>query len=457
MSESRQNDLDSRMLDRVRCYPTVDLVRKLFPDVKMRGGSRMSSPFRNDREPSFSCFMRRKGVPGWKDHGTGESGDNIDLYMKAFPGTSYPDAVNALSVLLFGESAYLSDVNESVSRRTVVSSPRIPVSVQIEPVFRVNGVRRLSEWDVPEHGTYWRERGIADSTMFRYCVMAEVVNTHREGKPVFDRESGLPVVSREGVPILDDGVIRSVAMPNAIGGYVLRDSGGIKYCTSSFPAFILSDGDYSRAGNPLVGLDYRVDRPRYDAFSRVLWINGTTGYSGVGSREGGVLLPELCSLESRTLDGRDAAGYGALLGALSGAFASRVVVVEGMYDALSLLDMALVRGEGPLLGSDLVVLNSTSNVRFCIPFLAAHREVVCCFDRDLRSGTGAKAYDQVCEAVGSYSSALRAECRVSSATHLFAPFKDVNDYYRFLKGFRVSDASMRHELDGGMKPSGFRR
>jgi len=44
-------------------------------------GSALRSPFREDRNPSFAIF---KSDQGWKDYGTGESGDQIDLIQKHF-------------------------------------------------------------------------------------------------------------------------------------------------------------------------------------------------------------------------------------------------------------------------------------------------------------------------------------------------------------------------------------
>ena len=45
-------------------------------------GRSCKSPFREDRNPSFSVF-ERNGECFWKDHGTGESGDVIKFWAKA--------------------------------------------------------------------------------------------------------------------------------------------------------------------------------------------------------------------------------------------------------------------------------------------------------------------------------------------------------------------------------------
>lgn len=51
------------------------------------------SPFREDRNPSFSIF---EDGHRWKDHATGESGDAIDFYATA-KGITTPDAIRELA------------------------------------------------------------------------------------------------------------------------------------------------------------------------------------------------------------------------------------------------------------------------------------------------------------------------------------------------------------------------
>ena len=46
------------------------------------GEAKICSPFREDNSPSFSVFTR-DGVGLWKDHGTGEGGDEIKLIEAA--------------------------------------------------------------------------------------------------------------------------------------------------------------------------------------------------------------------------------------------------------------------------------------------------------------------------------------------------------------------------------------
>ena len=55
---------------------------------------KICSPFREDRNPSFSVWVNSDGVGFWKDHGTEEAGDEVQLLEKA-RGLSNVDAMKA--------------------------------------------------------------------------------------------------------------------------------------------------------------------------------------------------------------------------------------------------------------------------------------------------------------------------------------------------------------------------
>lgn len=55
-------------------------------------GKCISSPLRPDKQPSFSCYRDNAGAEKWKDHGTGESGDLLDLIVKV-RGCELPEAL----------------------------------------------------------------------------------------------------------------------------------------------------------------------------------------------------------------------------------------------------------------------------------------------------------------------------------------------------------------------------
>ena len=123
--------VDDSVKDEVLRFPTVAMIRKLFPDVKMRGRSVMCNPLRGEKNASLSCFIDRYGYPRWKDHATGESGDNIDFFRKAYPELDYSDAVDRLSWIVLGRSALL-DVDPLRERPVFVSPRRRPVHVKVQ-------------------------------------------------------------------------------------------------------------------------------------------------------------------------------------------------------------------------------------------------------------------------------------------------------------------------------------
>lgn len=59
--------------------PLPDLLARYGHAAPSNGGS-MKSPFRADeKRPSFSVFKCSDGCWGWKDHATGDTGDEISL------------------------------------------------------------------------------------------------------------------------------------------------------------------------------------------------------------------------------------------------------------------------------------------------------------------------------------------------------------------------------------------
>ena len=238
--------------DSVRRYPTVDLVRMLFPDVRFHGRSVMCSPFRDDRHPSFSCFRDQCGYSRWKDHATGESGDNVDLYRKAFSGQpmDYPEAVDRLSLLLFGHHAMMEPSRApkaSLSRSVVRERARRPVK-EPEPALRIVSEGPFVPGSVPnELLSYQRSREISDEVSRRYCLHVVFENTNLSGRNAVDAVTGLPVVDADGRPV--PAMVRqdAVAIPNDIGGRVLRvpegpERKGFKGSNRSFLTTILADG-----------------------------------------------------------------------------------------------------------------------------------------------------------------------------------------------------------------------
>lgn len=88
---SRPKDLIPEALRRVRIHQAASQIGLCLPEAP----GACKSPFREERNPSFSWFIGRDGKDRWKDFGTGEGGDTIDFIRKAL-GCSFQDATKEL-------------------------------------------------------------------------------------------------------------------------------------------------------------------------------------------------------------------------------------------------------------------------------------------------------------------------------------------------------------------------
>lgn len=454
-----RRQIDEAVKDALLQFPTVDLIRKLFPDVNVRNGSRvMCNPLRGERHASLSVFTGRDGVPRWKDHATGESGDNIDFYRKAFPGASYVEALDSLANLLLGRSVFVSeDRVPSVKRRdgdrpNFRSAPHVPV-VEKPGAITVAGVYpALPTSDVEGNALvgYWRSRGISDAVASRYCSMVEFINENVRGRKAVDPVSKLPILGDDGLPVTVDGRSLALGLVNDIGGWSLRvpdgpSTKGFKGCDSAFISVISADGTQpARLAEPLVkpygsGQGF-VEKLFHIPSSKLLMINPAQGFEGVDDEGFRIVKPFLEKWSGSWIEGRDMRRVLSVLSSVMlPARHDVAVVVEGMFDALSVVQLNALSGGGTVPGVDMVVLNSTSNASWAVPYLSAHRKVVSLLDVDLGSGTGQKTWEKLSEEVSAYS----GEAGIGSpvlvdGSGFFSPHKDMNDYLKAVRGFTLA-------------------
>lgn len=418
--------------DELLRYPMAELLRRLYPGRTIRSRGVMPSPFREDKHPSFSCFVGSGGISKAKDHSTGESFDNISVYMKACPGLSYVEAVDGLSWLLLGRSAFIEGGTSIVPvlPKPYYGSPRAVG----EGALRVSEILPLTDVSVPQYlRDYWRGRGISDENISRMCVYARYVNMNRRGQVMMDMTTGLPLLDNSGQEIKDDGVGEAIGLYNDIGGVVFRSPAhgghaGFKGGSSSFVSVILADGS-----RPSVPVTFRGEgdciihwaHPSYDG--TVLFIGPGQAFCGLSPNIIQDAVRFLDSWIGTEVDARDVDCICAVLTALGGHRCGRAAVVEGMFDALSLTEMQGRAGRGFVPGVDLVVLNSVSNTKWAIPFLAGEAEVRCYLDNDMRSGAGEKASEELKKAIMKFCEGRSSRPIFSDASSLFYPYKDLND------------------------------
>lgn len=450
--------IDERVKDEILHFPTVELVRKLFPDLNPRGRSVMKSPFRSDHDASFSCFIDRHGYARWKDHGTGESGDNIDLFRKVFPEIGYVESIDRLSLLVLGRSAF----KEFVPGRDVPFYNRRHFTRSARPVVEQESVLKVVSDGICLPSVtpstlvdYWRGRGVSDETAARYLHNVVFENSRLKGRSIIDSTSGLPVVGTDGELVRDDGRTEALGLLNDIDGFSLRSPEtayrkSFKGCNSSFVSTILADGTMPCNKVSFVGAgDGFVSYFRYDESRHYLAVSDTQGFAGVQPYAVRFAVPFLDGWTGRYLDGRDLRCASAVLGSLNGPVNTVAVVVEGMFDALSVIELNRLSGRGSVPGVDLVVLNSVSNIGWAVPFLSMHQEVRSYLDNDLKSSAGQKAFAQMSQGVSELCRRSGSYCRVASFSSSFYPFKDVNDYLRHYRG---CDAEKANDMKRSVSP-----
>lgn len=454
--------IDFSIKDELLRYPTVELVRKLFPEVSIRRKSVICNPLRSDKHPSLSFFRDYAGHQRWKDQATGESGDNIDFFRKVYPGYDYAEAVNQLSLLVLSRSAY-RDYEPGDSLKTYQDMQRGRVRhwapVDEPPVLSVISDSPYIVDSVPKALVdYTRSRGISDEVAAHYLRYVVYENRNRKGQPLFDVTSGLPVVGADGEPQKDEGRYEAVAMYNDIGGFSLRvppgaSGEGFKGANMSFITTIPSNGDMMLYPVSFVGPgEGYVSGIGYDSLRRYLSVNPSQGFIGV---EPWAVRPAVVFLDrwmGRYLEGRELKGAVAVLNSLNVPPTREVDVVEGMFDAVSVIEFERMSGRGIHSSRDIIVLNSISNIQWAVPYLSVHPVVRSLLDNDMRSAAGQKAFDVLRERVSSFSSRLGVNTEVRSDSGVFYPHKDINDFLMVRKGFQQSRETSPSGKRSALKP-----
>jgi hypothetical protein len=135
-----------------------EVLSYLGVEYKEMGGYLLArSPIReDDTEPSFSVFWDdRSGCWRWKDHGTGESGTMIDLWMRV-RNLDYVDAVKEMrEIFIYDRVAptTLGELKEFVNKQSE-SSSRLKEKKITHAVVRVGSVEKMRE--------YLKKRGIRE-------------------------------------------------------------------------------------------------------------------------------------------------------------------------------------------------------------------------------------------------------------------------------------------------------
>lgn len=443
--DDRTSLISPSLLERLKWFPTADLVRLLFPGHPVGRGGVMCSPFREETHPSFSCY-RGGGGCRWKDWGTGEGGDNIDLYRKLYPALSYVEAVDGLARLALGVGVIDGPAALAARRRERALKAPMAEPAKTESVLRVVEDMACGDGRVPLYlRDYWRGRGISDAVMASSpCRYVIYENASRRGKAICDPASGTPLLDAAGVPLVDDGRREAIGLYNDLGGVCLRspDAAGRRGFKGNIASAYLTTLLRGLRRPPrharLCGDGDGVIRSLgYDAAAACLWISPAQYISAVEPHAEPLLRAFLYARRSRPLVGRTLECTLAVADALGAPAADDVVIVEGMFDALSHLELRRLSSQRQT-PCDVVVANSVTNLVWAAPFVCRHRRAVLLLDHDAVSGAGQKASDMLRHDVALLCRAVGCDVVVTDGSLSFGGYKDLNDVLCAGKGFPVA-------------------
>lgn len=445
--------LDDSTVDSVKTYSGIELAHMLCPDAAWGYKSVMSSPFRNDSNPSLSWFRGRGGVWCWKDQGTGDGGDNIEFYRRLNPGLSYVDAVDSLSWMVLGRSAIKDYTGRKERPAYLHRATKKTVYKNEKTETKLHVVRDLplDSPEVPEEmREYWRSRAIPDEVMYAMARYIQFENLNYTFKKT-DESSGLDILDKDGRNIYFHPTYEAIGLYNDIGEISLRIPDGLrrgkleKTSTKSFISTILND--YSRPV-PCVRFegdgDGRIHFIRYDESSRRIYVNPTQAFEGMDERFLPFAVPFLDEWKGRVVAYDDVSKMCAVLSSLCCPVHHAVIVVEGAFDGFSKFALQNVN-KNRTFASDLVVLNSVNNARWAVPFLSRHRFVYVMTDNDKRSKAGQSASEYLIKAVGEYTAKVGNGCHAYPMSHIFEPYKDLNELLMGMEGKTVPNKEEKSE------------
>lgn len=439
------------IIEDIKRVPTASLIRALFPSHPVPQNARlMRSPFHTDSHPSFSCFLGKNGYYLWKDHSTGESGDNITLYRKVYPTMSYVQAVDSLAFLFFGKHASRTATTEGSAPLPLrVTFPTAEDKAERQGALNIVKTYPLNDSKTPiQFREYCRNRGISDSTadsMGLQYVLFE--NLNRKGKEIKDSVSGLPI-TEHGKPVYDKAINEAIGMYNDIGGIVLRvpdtpERKGFKGATSSFISTYLADNSRPIRNTRFEGKgENNVSLIRYDEDNLTLRINPTQYFSPVARYAAPYFTPLVAEHLNRNLSDRDINCLCAVADTLNSPIVNEVVVVEGMFDGLSEREINRCH-EHLKKGRDLIIANSISNLRWAVPFICRHKRACIMLDNDIKSGAGEKAAMQLVKSIADYGAKCQSRTQIINGSSLFEGYKDLNEALMASKGFPVKQTEIK--------------
>lgn len=157
-------------------FREIEVLSSIFPEIKNLP-YKMSSPFREDKNPSFCLFSPDGNRIFYKDFGTGEAGNLINFLCKYWNCT-FRDTINRLADLLISKN----NVNISKAALKILTSKEIVTKTKLQVV-----TRPWRDYDLE----YWKSYGVekkwlkyAEIYPISYEIIVKQTDT-KESKYIF--------------------------------------------------------------------------------------------------------------------------------------------------------------------------------------------------------------------------------------------------------------------------------
>lgn len=157
-------------------FREIEVLSSIFPEIKSLP-YKMSSPFREDKNPSFYFFSPDGNRIFYKDFGTGEAGNLINFLCKYWNCT-FRDTINRLADLLISKN----NVNISKAALKILTSKEVVTKTKLQVV-----TRPWRDYDLE----YWKSYGVekkwlkyAEIYPISYEIIVKQTDT-KESKYVF--------------------------------------------------------------------------------------------------------------------------------------------------------------------------------------------------------------------------------------------------------------------------------
>jgi hypothetical protein len=145
-AHTEQGSSDSELLQRAKERLSIDFLWKYFGFPERRGNP-THSPFREDKDPSFSVYD--DGLH-FKDHGNGDQGDSFDFYQRAMRQDASQAFIGFIELAGLGEELHRNRASEQTASSVKSESSPARVFPTLSDECYIGLLGRIAEFIEPE-------------------------------------------------------------------------------------------------------------------------------------------------------------------------------------------------------------------------------------------------------------------------------------------------------------------